>query len=179
MVDLGLLVLRVTLAVLLAGHGLQKALGWFRGPGVTTAAEMFDSWGFVPGRRLVVLAAGCELAAAALVALGLLTPIAAAIVVGTMIVAASPSVSHGLWAARGGYELPLVYALLGAVLGLSGPGAFSLDTALALPVPPWSGFVAIAVGVGASAPPLLARRATLRQRGRDAARQVSSSPSIH
>ncbi|ODU06479.1 MAG: hypothetical protein ABS81_04335 [Pseudonocardia sp. SCN 72-86] len=162
--DVGLLVLRVALGALLAGHGLQKAFGWFRGPGVAAAGALFEQWGFRPGRVMVGLAALCEIVAAVLLVLGLLTPLAGAIVVGTMVVAATPTVVHGLWAARGGYELPLVYAVLGAGLALTGPGGWSLDRHLGIPSTSWAGGAAIVLGLLASLGPLSVRRSTLRQR---------------
>lgn len=160
--DAGLLLLRIVLGVLLMGHGLQKAVGWFDGPGPAAAARLFEGWGFLPGRVMVAVAAGCELVAGVLLVLGLAVELAAAIAVGTMIVAAAPNAVSGLWAARGGIELPLVYALLGAVLALTGPGALSVDAPLALPVRPWFGPTAILVGVLAAAIALLRRRAALR-----------------
>ena len=44
-VETGLLLLRVMLGVLRIGHGLQKAVGWFHGPGLRTAAALFENWG--------------------------------------------------------------------------------------------------------------------------------------
>ena len=46
----GLLILRVVLGLLLAGHGAQKLFGWMGGPGLAGTARMFESIGFRPGR---------------------------------------------------------------------------------------------------------------------------------
>jgi putative oxidoreductase len=163
-VDVGLLLLRVLLAALLAGHGVQKALGWFHGAGITASGALFETWGFRPGRPMVVMAAGCEIVAAVLLLLGLATPLAGAITVGTMAVAAAPNVANGLWALRGGYELPLVYGALGAGLALTGAGSYSLDRVLGLPTTAWIGVPAVALGLLASLGPLARRRAALRTR---------------
>ena len=160
--ETGLLLLRVMLGVLLIGHGLQKAVGWFHGPGLRAAASLFENWGFRPGQPMVVLAASCEVLAGSLLIVGLGTPLAAAITIGTMAVAATPSTPNGLWAARGGFELPLVYAVLGAVIALTGPGSLSIDALIGVSLPTWSGAVAIAVGVLGSAVPLRQRRLALR-----------------
>lgn len=149
--------LRVALGVLLTGHGLQKATEWFHGPGLRNAAQLFEGWGFRPGRAMVLLAAACEVVAGILLVLGFGTPLATAIAVGTMIVAAAPNAANGLWAARGGVELPVAYALLSAVLASTGPGTFALDSVLPMPYPRWAGLIAILVGLAASGVPLLRR----------------------
>ncbi|WP_028805468.1 DoxX family protein [Streptomyces sp. 142MFCol3.1] len=163
--DLGLLLLRLGLAALLAGHGFQKSLGWFRGMGLARTAEVFESWGFRPGRPLVLLAAGCELLGALLLATGLLTRVASAVVIGTMLVAAAPNAVNGLWAHLGGCEVTVVYAYLAACLAVTGPGHLSLDNAAGLPDGGgWGAALAIVVGALAAVPPLLRRRSALRAR---------------
>jgi putative oxidoreductase len=62
-----------------------------------------------------------------LLAAGLFTPFAGAAIVGTLLVAASVHFEKGLWNTGGGYELPLVYALVGAFFAVAGPGPVSLD----------------------------------------------------
>lgn len=162
---LGLLLLRLLLAALLAGHACQKAFGWFRGQGIDGTARTFESWGFRPGRPHVLMATACELTGALLLALGLLTPLASAVVVGTMIVAASANFGNGLWAHLGGYEVAFVYGALAFVLAVTGPGAWSLDAAAGLGRLSGPGYAlaAAAVGVVAALPPLLRRRQTLRR----------------
>ncbi|MEU6578769.1 DoxX family membrane protein [Streptomyces sp. NPDC046805] len=130
--DIGLLLLRLLLSGLLFGHGAQKMFGWYGGFGPKGTATVFEPWGFRPGKPLVVLAAFCEMTAAALMALGLLSALGAAMGLGTMAVAASVNVSKGIWAQAGGYELALVYGVLAAALGFTGPGQWSLDHVLGL-----------------------------------------------
>ena len=48
--DIGLLLVRVTVGLLMAAHGAQKLLGWFGGPGLARAAGLFEGLGFRPGR---------------------------------------------------------------------------------------------------------------------------------
>lgn len=159
----GLLLLRLLLAALLFGHATQKLLGWFRGGGPAGSGAVFEQWGFRPGAQLAVVAGLCELVGAGSIALGLLTPGGAAVIVGTMIVAASTNVANGLWAQMGGCEVPAVYAALGAVIAFTGPGSWSLDHALglaALSGPAWGG-AAVVVGVLAAVPLLIRRRRAL------------------
>ncbi|MFI6338787.1 DoxX family protein [Streptomyces sp. NPDC050535] len=160
--DIGLFALRLFLAALLAGHALQKSVGWFRGKGLNKTAEVFESWGFRPGRFHVGLAATCELLGATLLATGLFTRVGCATVIGTMIVAAAPNTVNGLWAHLGGYEVPVAYAAIAACLAFTGPGSISIDNVADLPDAGAPGaVVAIVIGVLAAVPPLLNRRRAL------------------
>ncbi|MGZ6308602.1 MAG: DoxX family membrane protein, partial [Ktedonobacterales bacterium] len=47
--DLALLVLRILVGLVLAGHGSQKLLGWFGGPGLSRASGSMEKLGFRPG----------------------------------------------------------------------------------------------------------------------------------
>jgi putative oxidoreductase len=161
--NIGIALLRLALGLLLTGHGLQKATGWFRGPGLAVVGQLFESWGFRPGRAMAVLAAGCEITAGVLLAAGLLMPLATAIAVGTMITAAAPSISNGLWAARGGAELPVVYAIIAASLDFTGPGRYSADRLAGLTEPAWVPAASLLAAVLISLGPLLRRRAALRR----------------
>lgn len=161
--NLGLLLLRLLLAALLFGHATQKLFGWFRGMGPRRTGAVFEQWGFAPGTAMALLAGGCEFLGLGSVALGLLTPGGCALLIGTMLVAAAPGAKNGIWAHLGGCEVPLVYAGLGTVLAFTGPGRFSLDHAVGLAGLHSIGWAlaAVVVGVLASVPPLLRRRATL------------------
>nr|WP_255430243.1 DoxX family protein [Streptomonospora sp. PA3] len=156
--------MRLALAALLLGHAAQKSLGWFRGSGLEGTASMFHALGFRPAKPMVVLASLSETAGALLVLLGLVTPFGAAIVIGTMAVAASANADKGLWAHQGGYEVALVYGLTAAALAFTGPGAYSADALLGMAAPPgWAGVGAVVLGLAAAVPVLLRRRSLLRR----------------
>jgi putative oxidoreductase len=163
-VNTGLLILRLFLAALLFGHATQKLLGWFSGNGFSTTAAIFAGWGFRPPKPMVLMAAASELTGVALIATGLLQPFGSAAVVGTMIVAASPSASKGLWAHLGGCEVPVLYAGMAGTLAFTGPGRYSLDHVLTLDslAGAYWGLGAVVVGALAAIPMLLRRRAVLR-----------------
>ena len=145
--DLGLLLLRLVLGALLLGHGAQKLFGAFGGHGLEGTGGFFASIGFRPGKPMALVAGLSEFGAGVLLVLGLLTPLASAAIIGTLFVAGSVHADKGLWGQNGGYELPLVYAAIGAVLALTGPGAYSLDALFGLPTVLGVGIAAVALGV--------------------------------
>jgi putative oxidoreductase len=147
--DAGLLVTRVVLGGLMAGHGAQKVLGWFGGHGIAGTGEFFDQVGFRPGRLFAAAAGGAELAGGLLVALGLLGPVGPALMLSVMIVATSVHWGHGVFAGSNGIELPLLYAAGAAALALTGPGRYSVDAALGFAQfwTPDLAWAALAVGI--------------------------------
>ena len=147
--NIGLLVLRLVFGLLLVGHGSQKLFGVFGGHGLDGAGGFFQSLGFRPGKSMATVAGASEAGAGVLLVLGLLTPLASAAIIGTLVVAGSVHWAGGLWAQDGGFELPLLYVAAAATLAFSGPGVYSLDNAFGLhglAGKVW-GVVAVVVGV--------------------------------
>jgi putative oxidoreductase len=161
--DLGLLLLRLVLAAILYMHATQKTLGWFSGLGLDRMAPIFESLGQRPGRHMVRLAAACEVTGSLLVAIGLATPLGAAMLAGTMVVAGGAStLSKGtVWNAAGGGEYPLVLAAFALILGFTGPGRWSLDSAVGAPWLPKSNAAALVIGAVVVAVAALAAGAAL------------------
>ena len=58
--DVEVLVLRATVGGLMAGHGAQKLIGAFEGPGLQGTAGMMKSLGFEPADRWALAAALSE-----------------------------------------------------------------------------------------------------------------------
>jgi putative oxidoreductase len=126
--DSGLLLLRLTVGLTLSAHGAQKLFGWFGGPGLEAAGNGLAALGFHPGRRHALMAGIVEASGGLLLALGLFTPVAAAIVFSVMLVAGvSAHLKRGFFITSGGYEYTLVLGVAGLTLAFTGPGAFSLD----------------------------------------------------
>lgn len=148
MVTAGLLVLRLVLGLTLAAHGAQKLFGWFEGPGLAGFATNLEDLGVRPGRIWAVVSAVVEFGGGLLVALGLLTPVAALFLVGDLLIAIlTVHLTRGFWNHNGGFEFPLV--LIGGFIGISliGPGSFSLDRVIRLSLPEPATWLAIVIVV--------------------------------
>jgi putative oxidoreductase len=127
----GLLVLRLIFGIVMAAHGAQKLFGWFGGYGLSGTGGFLESIGFRPGRFFAFAAGAGEFAGGLLIAAGLFGPVGPALVLATMIVAAiTVHWKGGLFAMSNGIEVPLLYAAAAIAIGLSGPGALSLDAFL-------------------------------------------------
>ncbi|HWO70877.1 MAG TPA: DoxX family protein [Actinomycetota bacterium] len=147
--SLGLLVLRVVVGALFVGHGTQKLFGWFGGHGLDGTGAWMESLGFRRGRFWAGVAGLAESLGGLLLALGFLTPLAAAAIIGVMTTAVlAVHLRNGVWNSNGGYELPLVYATAATALAFTGPGAYSLDRMLGLAIEPvTSGIFALVLGL--------------------------------
>ena len=146
--DLALLALRVVVGLLFVGHGSQKLFGAFGGGGLNATADMFDAIGLRPGQLHSRAAGAAEVAGGALLALGLLTPVGAALVIAVMVAAiVAVHAPKGVWNTNGGYEYNLVMVASAFALAGVGPGGWSLDDALGID---WSstGWALAALGAG-------------------------------
>jgi putative oxidoreductase len=146
--NLGLLILRLVVGLLFVGHGTQKLFGWFGGHGLSGTGQFFESMGFPQGKRQAFTAGLFEAGGGLLIALGLVTPFAAAALIAVMLVAVvKVHFAKGPWVTEGGYEYNAV--LVAAVFALSavGAGKWSLDNALSLNVH-GTGWALAALGAG-------------------------------
>lgn len=150
--NLARLAARTIIGGLFVGHGTQKLLGWFGGPGLDKTEGMMESLELHPPRANALAAGITETAGGALLVAGLATPLASASLIGTMITAIRKvHWSSGPWATSGGYEYNVV--LIAALLALAeeGPGDVSLDSALGVELTGvrWS-LASLALGAAAS-----------------------------
>ncbi len=130
---LGRLVLRLLIGGLFVGHGLQKLIGWFGGPGLEQTGGFFESLELRPGRRHALAAGAAEAAGGALLALGLATPLAAASLIAVMATAIRKvHLQNGVWASDGGFEYNAVLIAALTLLAETGPGRLSLDAAFGI-----------------------------------------------
>src|SRR3989449_5897796 len=129
--SIGILILRLVVGLTLAAHGAQKLFGWFGGYGLTGTGGFLEQLGFVPGRRAALAAGLAETGAGLLLALGLATPVAAAVALSVMVVAGvSAHAAKGFFAHNGGYEYTLILGIAALSIAFTGPGALSLDVVL-------------------------------------------------
>jgi putative oxidoreductase len=129
--DLRRPVVRAVIGGLFIGHGTQKLFGWFGGHGPEGTGQFFESAGIRPGRRNAIVAGAGEALGGALLAVGLLTPLAGAVLSSVMITA----IRHvhgakGPWVTEGGYEYNAVMLATVFALVEAGPGPLSLDRLL-------------------------------------------------
>jgi putative oxidoreductase len=148
-VNMALLILRLTVGAVFLAHGINHIYG---GGKIAGTARWFDSLGMKPGILHAWMASLVEVAAGAALVLGLFTPIAAAGVVGVMLVAfITNHMKNGFFIFRPGegYEYVMTLTLVAVAIGTIGPGQWSIDGHIGAlqDLWGWPGF-GIAVGAG-------------------------------
>ncbi|GGW14173.1 hypothetical protein GCM10018980_13290 [Streptomyces capoamus] len=144
--DCGLLLLRLAFGLFMGGHGAQKLFGLFGGHGLAATARGFEALGYRPGKLFAVLGGLSELLGGLGLALGLLTPLAAAALIGVMINAmVTVTGAHGAWETDGGVEYNVCIAVAALAVAAIGPGRLSVDRLF-----PWGrgGWAPAAVALG-------------------------------
>lgn len=161
--DYALALLRVVIGLTIAAHGAQKLFGWWNGPGLAGFAGWLGSMGLRPAKAQALVAALGEFVGGLAFALGLLTPIAALVLVAVMLVAiATVHLKSGFFVTNGGYEFNLAIIVVALAVALTGPGQISLDDALDLTddLSGWTwALIALGGGIIGAAGPLLTRQA--------------------
>jgi putative oxidoreductase len=161
-VDIAALVLRAVVGGTIIAHGWNHAFGGGRLPGT---ARWFESIGIRPGRVHALFATLTELLAGALLLAGLLNALAAAAVLGTMLVAlVANHRKNGFFIFRPGegYEYVLMISLVACAMAALGAGRISLDQLLGLDkiagfgLAGWTGLLVALMGGGGGAALLLA-----------------------
>jgi putative oxidoreductase len=125
--DFGLLVMRLFLAGTFLAHGAQILFGTFGGPGPDGFSRFLEQNGFQNTKILAMVTGSVELGSGALLVLGLLTPLAAAAIIGVMAIAAALKVGNGFFATANGFELEAAIAVMAFGLLFAGPGRVSVD----------------------------------------------------
>ncbi len=149
-IDAAMLVLRLALGLIMFMHGYNHFFGGGRLPG---AGRWFDSLGIRPGILHAWVVAVVEVVSGVLLGAGLFTPLAAAGAVGVLAVALI--VVHrknGFFVLKEGYEYAGFIIVVASMIGVIGPGEWSLDHAFFgwRDVHGWAGF-GLSFGVGLAA----------------------------
>lgn len=124
--DIGLLMLRLAVGLTVAAHGGQKLFGWFGGGGIEGTGQFFAASGYPSAKLFAVLAGLTETLGGLGMALGLVTPLAAAAVAGDLLNAVAVKWSGGFFAPQG-MEFELLIAVCAVAVALAGPGTFAAD----------------------------------------------------
>ena len=134
--DAGIAALRVTIGLIFAAHGAQKALGWFGGFGFSGTMGFFTQQMHIPA-PLALLAICAEFLGGIGLVLGLLGRVAAFGILCNMLVAVwMVHFKLGFFAnwsgvKKGeGYEYHLLAIAMALVIMIKGSGALSVDRAL-------------------------------------------------
>jgi putative oxidoreductase len=146
-VDIAALLLRLVLGSTMLAHGWNHAFGGGKIPGTT---RWFASIGMRPAWVHAYVATVTEIGSGVLLLLGLLTPLAAAGVLGTMLVAlVTAHLKNGFFIFRPGqgYEYVLMICVVAVALAGTGAGWLSLDHVAGYPVSGWAAY-AVCVGAG-------------------------------
>jgi putative oxidoreductase len=144
--SLGLLILRAVAGLTVAAHGAQKLFGWFEGSGFAGALKMQERLGLRPAWLWACLLILGELGGGLSLALGFLTPLGAAGILGAMSMAIFKSHwKNGFWNSKRGVEFPLQLLAASVAVGLAGPGSVSLDNVLRISLPYPQLFLGLAV----------------------------------
>jgi putative oxidoreductase len=153
--DLGLMLLRWAVGALLIGHGLQKAFGWFSGPGLDGFEDRLADVGYQHADMLTYIGTGAQILAGVLLILGLFTPLAAAGALAYLIngLLVEAMAAHNEARLRDfltdGHEYRLILVVAVVAIILAGPGRYGLDAGRGWARRPFVGsFAALLLGVG-------------------------------
>lgn len=125
--DFGLVVLRIVIGGIFVAHGLRHLFGWFGGPGASGFADFLGSLGYSHTEIFAYVTGWTEVVGGLFLVLGLLTPLAAAGVLGVIVNAIIAAKTGNGFFAPSGFELETLLAGGAFALLFTGPGRFALD----------------------------------------------------
>jgi putative oxidoreductase len=120
--------LRIAAGGFLIPHGAQKLFGAFGGYGLEATGQYFQTQlGFANGYLAAFGAGSVELVCGLLLALGLFTRLAAGSIAVMLVVATSFHLGAGFFWNEGGWEYPVMWAIIALMFVVRGGGQYSLD----------------------------------------------------
>ena len=124
-------VIRILLGALFIAHGYPKLLGGLHGSGLARFGQGLQTLGFSPGLAWAWAVTIVEFVGGLFVFFGFATRIAALLIAIEMIIAGlRANLPRGFYWVQGGFEVPLVFAVLALLIVLTGPGSPSVDHAI-------------------------------------------------
>jgi putative oxidoreductase len=162
--DIAMLVLRFGIGLIFVVHGGQKLFGWLGGPGMSGWKGAMAHMGFRPAGLFAWISAVAEFAGGLALMLGVLTPLAAAVLIAqSVVIIGQAHWRSGFLNRDGGYEFPLALAVGVAAILLAGPGQVSVDALVGFGLEPAAvaGLFVLGIlgGFAAMAVPRLTQRA--------------------
>jgi len=124
--DIVWLLLRLAAGLIVVPHGMQKLFGMFGGGGLTGTAAFFDKIGYSPGNIWAPVVGSVEFFGGLLVAIGLFTRPAAALLAIQFIFVSHFHLARGFFAP--GIEFPLLWLTVFVFFMIRGGGAMSVDS---------------------------------------------------
>jgi putative oxidoreductase len=155
--DLALLLLRVALGGIYVAHGARK-LGWRNPSGLPGFLASIDRRGYRPAWFWAAAAIGAEVLGGVLAIIGLLSPIAGALLLAQSVTIVALVRERGFWVEEMGIEYPLMLGTASLALAFLGPGGLSLDGVLGIRFAPALAVALTAVAVGGALAGLALRR---------------------
>ena len=124
---------RVAAGAFLIPHGAQKLFGWFGGYGLEATGQFFaNQLGFANGYLAALGAGSVEFFGGIALALGLLTRASALAITILLLVASNVHFGAGFFWTDGGWEYPILWAILALSFVTKGGGKYSLDNVLGI-----------------------------------------------
>ncbi|MCK9614831.1 MAG: DoxX family protein [Candidatus Omnitrophica bacterium] len=131
MIDSIILILRICLAIVFLGHGLQAAFGVFSGPGIDGFSKMLSSLGFKAPVLWAYVSAYTQLVAGIFLLIGFCSRFAAFSILIFMLVAVlKVHASKGFFIQAGGFEYNFVIICICIILIMTGSGKFGITPKL-------------------------------------------------
>ncbi len=120
---------RVAAGAFLVPHGAQKLFGWFGGYGLDATGQFFaNQLGFANGYLAALGAGSVEFFGGIALALGLFTRASALAITVLLLVASNVHFAAGFFWTDGGWEYPILWAIVVLAFVTKGGGKYSLDS---------------------------------------------------
>lgn len=127
------ILLRIAAGAFLVPHGAQKLFGWFGGYGLEATEQFFQTQlGFSNGYLAALGSGSVEFFGGIALAAGLFTRFSALAIAVLLMVASTVHTGAGFFWTDGGWEYPVLWAIVAISFVTKGGGRYSLDNILGI-----------------------------------------------